>query len=230
MQALHTPLGSFEGRSVGLSDRTMAVQAGARLDASRGCAWGSVARQLMLPARQACGPPGPAMLSARPVMRPAAASCGITSLPTAASRAALAQRHASARTGLGSSRRQRLPPPAALPEALSDALATAAASPYRDFYCLALTVLGSILWVKIFDRLATTGVLEQVRGAHFAQSLLGDVCRPCAAWGHMGQGLLVLAARAPWRSLRAEGRARRWGVASAPRAPLTRTPHACSGA
>lgn len=50
----------------------------------------------------------------------------------------------------------------AVPEALADALSTVAASPNRDFYCLALTVLGSVLWVKIFDLLATNGVLDQV--------------------------------------------------------------------
>lgn len=50
----------------------------------------------------------------------------------------------------------------ALPEGLTSALTELAASPNRDYFCLALTVIGSLFWVKIFDVLATGGIVDQV--------------------------------------------------------------------
>lgn len=60
--------------------------------------------------------------------------------------------------------KQRRPsvPVNVIPEALASALTEVAASPFRDYYCLALTVAGSVIWVKVFDVLATRGVLDQV--------------------------------------------------------------------
>lgn len=43
-------------------------------------------------------------------------------------------------------------------------MAAIAASPYWDYVCAVLTAAVALVWVKLFDVLAGSGVLEQVRG------------------------------------------------------------------
>jgi hypothetical protein len=47
--------------------------------------------------------------------------------------------------------------------ALPGVVAQIASSPYRDGICMGLAAVGNIIWVKLFNLLATNGVLEQVR-------------------------------------------------------------------
>lgn len=80
----------------------------------------------------------------------------------------------------------RLAPPAALPVALAEAIDAAASSPNRDLYCLAFTIVGSLVWVKIFDLLATRGVLDQVCAWVLTHSSLRLACPLPTAGLHTG--------------------------------------------
>jgi hypothetical protein len=57
------------------------------------------------------------------------------------------------------------------PSAVSELIASLAASPYRDYYVLSCAGLGAVVWVKVFDLLAANGTLEQVRRRGFATRL-----------------------------------------------------------
>jgi hypothetical protein len=58
---------------------------------------------------------------------------------------------------------------------------TAAGGKARDYYCLLFTVIGSLVWVKIFDLLATRGIVDQVSAGRLR-----------LVRGSVWQGLLIL--------------------------------------
>ncbi len=51
---------------------------------------------------------------------------------------------------------------AALPDDLAQMVTAAAASLYRDALCATLAAAGAVVWVKIFNTLASNGALDQV--------------------------------------------------------------------
>ncbi len=75
----------------------------------------------------------------------------------------LKQRHCSGRwrrsSRTGSSGLQKC-------NALPEALAAMADSPYRDAACFGVGTVGAAAMVKLFDMLASNGVLEQVKFAY----------------------------------------------------------------
>lgn len=68
-------------------------------------------------------------------------------------------------------------PCAALPPALVNAAASAYTSPYWDYIWFALAAVGAYIWVKIFNKLASSGAMDRVRLWHMGgMALAGARC------------------------------------------------------